>query len=145
MPLPLLRHKIVVLCRRTGGDSLPVLRHKTMGLFRKQPEACLLCRTADMSAVSHSRPVCCITQQTCLLCHLTECPQKVITLFRTLRTGKPIILAAQFSKHSQDNKTKKIFILQELSVYIYSCVWRRCCLALSLKSSARLVGQHTNM
>ena len=35
-------------------------------------QTCLLCHTADMSAVSHSRHVCCVTQQTCLLCHTAD-------------------------------------------------------------------------
>ena len=32
-------------------------------------QTCLRRHTADMSAVSHSRHVCWVTQQTCLLCH----------------------------------------------------------------------------
>ena len=35
-------------------------------------QTCLLCHSADMSAVSHSRHVCCVTQQTCLLCHTAD-------------------------------------------------------------------------
>ena len=31
-------------------------------------QTCLLCQTADMSAVSHSRQACCVTQHACLLC-----------------------------------------------------------------------------
>ena len=31
---------------------------------------CLLRDTADMSAVSHSRHVCCAAQETCMLCHI---------------------------------------------------------------------------
>ena len=38
-------------------------------------QTCLLCDTADMSAVSHSRHVCCATRQACLLCRTTESPQ----------------------------------------------------------------------
>ena len=33
---------------------------------------CLLCRTADLSAVSCSSHVCCVTQQTCLLCDTAD-------------------------------------------------------------------------
>ena len=32
----------------------------------------LLCLTADMSAVSHSRHVCCVTQRACLLCDTAD-------------------------------------------------------------------------
>ena len=32
----------------------------------------LLCHTADMSAVSHGRHACCVTQQTRLLCHTAD-------------------------------------------------------------------------
>ena len=35
-------------------------------------QTCLLCHTAEMSAVSHSRDVCCVTQQSCLLCHAAD-------------------------------------------------------------------------
>ena len=34
--------------------------------------ACLLCHAADMSTVSHSRDVCCVTQQTRLLRHTAD-------------------------------------------------------------------------
>ena len=34
-------------------------------------QTCLLCRTADMSGVSHHKNVCCVTQQTCLRCDTT--------------------------------------------------------------------------
>ena len=39
---------------------------------RVTQQTCLPCRTADMSAVSHSRHVCCVAQQTCLLCHTAD-------------------------------------------------------------------------
>ena len=51
---PLLRDKTIVLCRKPGGGQ------------------CLLCHTADVSAVWHRRHVCCVTQQTCLLCHTAD-------------------------------------------------------------------------
>ena len=35
-------------------------------------QTCLLCHTSDMSAVSQSRHVCHVTQQTCLLCHTAD-------------------------------------------------------------------------
>ena len=35
-------------------------------------QTCLLCDTAETSAVSHSRHVCCATQQTCLLCQTAD-------------------------------------------------------------------------
>ena len=35
---------------------------------------CLLRHTTDMSGVSHSRRVCCITQQICLLCYAANIP-----------------------------------------------------------------------
>ena len=35
-------------------------------------QTCLLCATADMSAVSHSRHVCCVTQETCLPCQTAD-------------------------------------------------------------------------
>ena len=41
-------------------------------VFCVTQQTCLLCHTADMSAVSHSRHVCCDTQQTCLLCHTAD-------------------------------------------------------------------------
>ena len=39
-------------------------------------ETCLLCDTADMSAVRYSRHLCCITQQTRLMCHSVESRQQ---------------------------------------------------------------------
>ena len=60
-------------------------------------QTCLLCHTADMSAVTHSRHVCCVTPQTCLLCHMADMSSavsrswmflKVITFFRLPRTAK---------------------------------------------------------
>ena len=39
-------------------------------------QTCLLCVTADMSAVQHSRHVCCVTQQTCLLCDRGRLPRE---------------------------------------------------------------------
>ena len=39
-------------------------------------QTCLLCHTADMSAVSHGRHVCCATQQACLLSHTADTPLK---------------------------------------------------------------------
>ena len=63
--------------------QLPVLHSRHVCCVRQQK--CLLCHTADMSAVAnsrhaccvtadmsvvlHSRRVCCVTEQTCLLCH----------------------------------------------------------------------------
>ena len=35
-------------------------------------QTCLLCETMDMSAVCHSRHVCYVTQQTCLLCNTAD-------------------------------------------------------------------------
>ena len=47
-----------------GGEGLapPLLRHKTVDLGRNAGGACLLCHTADMSAVPHSKHVCSVTQ-----------------------------------------------------------------------------------
>ena len=55
-----------------GGLAPPLLRRKTMVLCRKPGGAILLCHTADMPAVSHSRHVWCVTQQTCLLCDTAD-------------------------------------------------------------------------
>ena len=100
-------HKTIVLCRRRGGGACPPLqRHETRGLRSVHlvrgfvshvrgglppPLAtqnhCFASGcwggglTADMSAVSHSRRVCCVTQ--------LHAPQKVITFFGPLRTAKP--------------------------------------------------------
>ena len=45
--------------------------HRSPRVAMRQ-QTCLMCDTADMSAVSHSRNVCCATQQTCLLCHTAD-------------------------------------------------------------------------
>ena len=58
---PLLRRKTVVLCRKQEGHVCGVTQ-----------QTCLLCDTADMSAVPHSKHVCRVTQQTCLLCHTAD-------------------------------------------------------------------------
>ena len=93
---PGLRHKTKVLhdlscvCAVVDNSVMgipPLPRRKTMFLCRKHGEhvccvrqqTCLLCHTADVSAVSHSGHVCCVTEQTCLLCHAAESPATVIT------------------------------------------------------------------
>ena len=82
----------LLLCRWKDGGMPPPLRHNTTVLCHRwappppsprpfpcpvTQQTCLLCRTADMSAVSHSRHVrwshsrhvCCAAQHACLLCH----------------------------------------------------------------------------
>ena len=39
---------------------------------RVTQQTCLLRHTTDMSAGSHGRHVCCVTQQTCLPCHTSD-------------------------------------------------------------------------
>ena len=53
-----------LLCLTADISALTHSRH----VCHVTQQTCLLCEIADMSAVSHSRHVCCVTQQTCLLC-----------------------------------------------------------------------------
>ena len=59
---PLLRHQTTVL-RWVSGESASVTQ-----------QTCLLCQTADISAVLHSRHVCvcCVTRQICQLRHTAD-------------------------------------------------------------------------
>ena len=66
---PLLRRKPwFCVASRRGMSAVSHSRH----VCCVSQQTCLLCHTADMSAVSHSRHVCCVTQQTCLLCHTAD-------------------------------------------------------------------------
>ena len=48
----------------------------------------LLCHTANTSAVSRGRHGCCVTRQTWLLCHTSEFPSKQLLFFGVPRTAK---------------------------------------------------------
>ena len=82
-------HTAVIVCCDTQQTCLlcdtadmSAVSHSRHVCCVKQ-QTCLLCQAADMSAVSRSRHVCCITRQTCLLCHTAGSPpEKVITWFR---------------------------------------------------------------
>ena len=54
-----------------------------------------LCRTTDMSAMSHSRHVCCVTQHTCVLCRHVCC----VTQQTCLLCHKPHVSAVARSRH----------------------------------------------
>ena len=85
----LLRHKPALL-RRVVGESAPAPPLRPFSCSVTQ-QKCLLCLTADMSAVSHSRHVCSVThsrhfcsvtQQTCLLCQTSESSKKTLPFVR---------------------------------------------------------------
>ena len=74
---------ILIHIFHTWGYPIPNLsvlgtdpRWPAGGGQRRLPAAaaggCLLCATAEMSAVSHSRHVCCLTQQTRVLSHMAD-------------------------------------------------------------------------
>ena len=60
------------LRRGHGGACPSPAATQNHGFVSQAGGACLLCHTADTSAVSHSSHVCCVTQQTCLLCHTAD-------------------------------------------------------------------------
>ena len=64
LPLPC-RDAKPWFCFASRGDMSAVSRSRDVCCVTQQ--GCLLCHTAGMSAVSRSRHVCCFTQQTCLL------------------------------------------------------------------------------
>ena len=90
MPPPLQRHEtrglrnvnlvhaVLGFCVAGEGGLAPhLLRHKTTVLRRVagqggSQQTCLLCHTADMSAVCHTGRVCRVTQQTRLLYHTED-------------------------------------------------------------------------
>ena len=57
-------------------ELIPTADQLQLELCKSLPQAtqqtCLLCDTADMSVVGHSRNVCCVTWQTCLLRNIAD-------------------------------------------------------------------------
>ena len=67
--------------------------------FLKTQQTCLLCDTADMSAVCHSIHVCCVTQQTCVLCDTAD-----MSAVSHSRHGYCVTEDAQTNQNSKGSK-----------------------------------------
>ena len=90
-------------------------------------QTCLLCHTADMSAVCHSRHVCCATQQTRLLYHTADMSavsqcwvllKEVSTFFGLPRTAK-LCLAFNVSGSPLERLVAALLIPADVNLYTY--------------------------
>ena len=63
---------VILGCSMLFAEARMKSEYFLKGCSRVTQQTSLLCHTADMSAVSHSRHVGCVTQQTCLPCHTTD-------------------------------------------------------------------------
>ena len=77
LPSPPPQVRVFTLNNKTRSLTycIPAPRIFNMFAFTLALQTCLLCHTADMSVVSRSQHVCCVTQQTCHVSHTRHVPQ----------------------------------------------------------------------
>ena len=109
---PLLWHKTIVLCRRREGQSSPTETQKHGLVSQAQ---------GGMCAVPYRRYVCCVTQQTSLLCHTADV--LAVRQQKCLLYHSADMAALSHSRLSPQRITTFFGLPRTANVYIYTYVY----------------------